>query len=194
MAKVDELIGIILAGGQSKRYGEPKAFAKREGKFFYQYSIEALVSVAARIYLVAHPNIKNRFKCNKGVEVIEDLKPFQGYGPLAGIYSVMDEIEAEWYFVLPIDSPFITKQTIEKLLNSIQEGVEAVVPLVNGKAQPLIAVYHRKVKEQIHQALRKNALSVNGLLEHISVKFVEDFNEEIFVNINNRSDYTKYIL
>ncbi|WP_445490676.1 molybdenum cofactor guanylyltransferase [Niallia sp. 03133] len=191
--KSKQLVGIILAGGQSIRYGEPKAFVKKGSKFFYQYSIDALLPFTSEIYLVAHPDLKSRFLFNKKVLVTEDHKPFQGYGPLAGIYSVMEEIEAVWYFVLPIDCPFITKQTIEEVLDSIAEGAEAVVPVVNGKKQPLIAAYHRKSKERIYEALKKNTLSMNGLLEHLSVTFVECLNKEDFVNINKPNDYANYI-
>ncbi|MDE5052550.1 molybdenum cofactor guanylyltransferase [Niallia taxi] len=185
--------GIILAGGQSRRFGSQKAFASREGKYFYQYSIDALHPFTSSNYLVAHPEIKSSFQSLKDIIVIEDADVFKGYGPLAGIYSVMAIQNAEWFVVLPIDSPFITTKTIEKLLSHIQDGYDAVVPVINKKQQPLIAVYNKRIQKKIYQALSQKELSMQRFLQQINVKFVEDFDKQHFININFQEDYTTFI-
>lgn len=185
--------GIILAGGQSRRFGSQKAFATREGKYFYQYSIDALHPFTSSNYLVAHQEIKSNFQSIKDITVIEDADAFKGYGPLAGIYSVMAIQNAEWFLVLPIDSPFITTKTIEKLLSHIHDGYDAVVPVINKKQQPLIAVYNKRIQKNIYQALCQKELSMQRFLQQINVKFVEDFDKQHFININFQDDYTTFI-
>ncbi len=185
--------GIILAGGQSRRFGSQKAFATREGKYFYQYSIDALHPFTSSNYLVAHQEIKSNFQSIKDITVIEDADAFKGYGPLAGIYSVMAIQNAEWFLVLPIDSPFITTKTIEKLLSHIHDGYDAVVPVINKKQQPLIAVYNKRIQKNIYQALCQKELSMQRFLQQINVKFVEDFDKQHFININFQDDYTAFI-
>ncbi|MEK4670574.1 molybdenum cofactor guanylyltransferase [Niallia sp. FSL R7-0271] len=187
-----QYIGTILAGGQSSRFGEHKAFARRKNKFFYQYSIEALQAITSKIYLVSHPAITDRFIA-KEVTIIQDTPSFQGYGPLAGIYSVMEREQAEWYFVLPIDSPFITHQSMEVLLAHLEDEYEAIVPIVNEKPQPLISIYNFKIKKKLFSALKIQDLSMNSLLTQLHVKFVEEFNEDSFININEQRDYIKFI-
>jgi molybdopterin-guanine dinucleotide biosynthesis protein A len=193
VAQNNKIIGIILAGGQSKRFGEQKAFAIKEGKLFYQYSIEAMESFTSKIYLVSHPDIKCKFESEKNVIVIQDNPTVQGFGPLSGIYSVMEKEHAEWFLVLPIDCPFITKLTIEKLISFIEEDKDAIVPVVDGKQQPLIAIYNIKLKTQIYQVLKNGDLSMQNFLKNINVKFVYDFKENNFININFQHDYEKYI-
>ncbi|TRZ39999.1 molybdenum cofactor guanylyltransferase [Niallia circulans] len=185
--------GIILAGGQSRRFGSQKAFAIREGKYFYQYSIDAMNPFTADIYLVAHPEIKSNFQSLQDITVIEDADSFTGYGPLAGIYSVMAQQNAEWFIVLPIDSPFVTTKTIEKLLSYIHDGYDAVVPVIDSKHQPLIAVYNKRIQGKVYHALTQKELSMQKFLQQINVKFVEDFDKQHFININFQDDYTNFI-
>ena len=193
MAFHSKCIGIILAGGQSKRFGDHKAFAIRENKHFYQYSIEAVNSFTSKIYLVSHPEIKDKFTVENNVTVIQDSNNFQGYGPLAGIYTVMDREHAEWFIVLPIDCPYITNQTIEQLLSHIEDGYDAIVPIVSEKPQPLIAIYNFKIKTKLFHALSSNDLSMHRFLKELQVKFIDDFKEDQFININFQSDYQKFI-
>jgi len=193
MAKHSKCIGIILAGGQSKRFGEQKAFAVRENKHFYQYSIEAINSFTSKIYLVSHPEIKDKFTAENNITVIQDSSHFQGYGPLAGIYTVMDRVQAEWFIVLPIDCPYITSQTIEQLLSQIEDGYDAIVPIVNEKPQPLIAIYNFKTKKKLFHALSSSDLSMHHFLKELRVKFMVGFKEDHFININFQNDYKKYI-
>ncbi len=43
----------------------------------------------------------------RSVNVMTDLARYAGLGPLAGILSVMESVEADRYIVLPCDMPFV---------------------------------------------------------------------------------------
>ncbi|GKU84537.1 molybdenum cofactor guanylyltransferase [Niallia sp. NCCP-28] len=193
MESKNKVVGIILAGGQSKRYGEPKAFALKRGKYFYQYALHALQQCIEQTIIIAHPTLIKKFSSLEKAVVIEDDKRYRGFGPMAGLFSAMEAEEAVWYIVLPIDTPFITPSTINKLLAAAEEGYEAIIPLIDGRDQPLIAMYHQKTKTKIEELLKKKNLSMHGLLQQISVKYVEGLDEREFININKKSDYIKYI-
>ncbi|PKG22274.1 molybdenum cofactor guanylyltransferase [Niallia nealsonii] len=193
MDSKSKVVGIILAGGQSKRYGEQKAFALKEEKYFYQYSLHALQQYVERIIIIAHPTLTKKFSSLEKAAVIEDNKEYQGFGPMAGLFSAMETEEAVWYMVLPIDTPFISPSTINKLLTSAEDGYDAIIPHIDGRDQPLIAMYHQKVKTKIRELLKEKKLSMYGLLQQISVKYVEGLDEREFININKKSDYIKYI-
>src|SRR5699024_5684787 len=97
------ITGVLLAGGASRRYGEPKAFATYQGKSFYQWALEALQPYTDHIIIVSHPDLYDRFVKDASCNVVQDDPRFQGLGPLAGIYSAMKAMAADWYCVLACD-------------------------------------------------------------------------------------------
>ena len=65
-------IGIVLAGGQSKRFGEPKALALRRGKPFLFYSVEALRPIVDQVVVVAQPHIQKQIQL-RDVQLIDGV-------------------------------------------------------------------------------------------------------------------------
>ncbi|MDL4841930.1 molybdenum cofactor guanylyltransferase [Aquibacillus rhizosphaerae] len=190
---MNNIVGIVLAGGQSRRFGTPKAFAEKDGVFFYQYSIEALKPFSSSVLIVTSPKLQDSFKIKLPFCYVITDSVFQGHGPLAGLCSAMEEIRADWYFVLPTDVPFIEKWVIEQLISHINENSQAIVPTVNGRNQPLIALYSYESKKIIEHQLRHQKRSLNQLLSKLSVKYVEIEDHAPFININRKNDYELYI-
>ncbi|WP_197482145.1 molybdenum cofactor guanylyltransferase [Oceanobacillus sp. Castelsardo] len=191
----DKIIGIILSGGKSSRFGSPKAFARKDGKYFYQYSIDAMRNVVDSFIMVSNSTLKSKFLYEQEVNfaIITDKKEYEGLGPLAGIYSGMEYIAGDWYMVSPIDVPFVNENIFRSLLLHKDENIDAIIPVVSGKIQPLLSIYHHRVKGLIQLLLESNALSVQELLKKCKVKYVPMEEEKAFYNINRRSDYEKWI-
>ncbi|PZD84759.1 molybdenum cofactor guanylyltransferase [Bacilli bacterium] len=191
----DKIIGIVLSGGQSRRFGSPKAFARKDGKYFYQYSIDALSSVVDSFVLVTNPTLIGKFLYEQEVNfaIITDKKEYEGLGPLAGIFSGMEYIRGDWYVISPIDVPFINGNIFQSLLLHRDKNIDAIIPVVSGKIQPLLSIYHYRVKRLIQLQLKSNTLSVQELLKKCRVKYVSMEEEKAFYNINRRSDYEKWI-
>lgn len=191
----DKIIGIVLSGGQSRRFGSPKAFARKDGKYFYQYSIDALSSVVDSFVLVTNPTLIGKFLYEQEVNfaIITDKKEYEGLGPLAGVFSGMEYIRGDWYVISPIDVPFINGNIFQSLLLHRDKNIDAIIPVVSGKIQPLLSIYHYRVKRLIQLQLKSNTLSVQELLKKCRVKYVSMEEEKAFYNINRRSDYEKWI-
>ncbi|PIC57690.1 molybdenum cofactor guanylyltransferase [Sporosarcina sp. P12(2017)] len=143
-------VGVLLAGGQSRRFGSPKAFATHEGHSFYHYSLEALRPICDKIVVVTRPEFQEQFP--DSVHVTTDLASYAGMGPLAGILSAMELMEADRYVVLPCDMPFIEADIMERLLELHDGDISSVT--VEGKRHPLVSVWNATVKPTIKQALR----------------------------------------
>lgn len=185
-------IGIVLAGGQSKRFGEPKALALRHGKPFLLYSIEALHPIVDEIVIVAQPHIQTKLSF-QDVSWIEDDPQYKGKGPLAGIYSAIVHHEATWYVVLPCDIPFIHETIIRMLKEQADDAFDAIVPYVNGRLQPLIAIYHYRVKSLIYNCLQQEEYRMHTFLSSCRVKRVGMKEEQPFMNINTKEQFYKWI-
>lgn len=186
--------GVILAGGESRRFGSPKAFAEKEGKPFYHYSISVLKPFVTSVLLITNPKLESLFKQReKDVEIVTDDKDYLGQGPLAGIYTAMKKVKADWYVVIPIDVPFMEQQVIEKLISNIDSDFEVIVPTLSGKIQPLISIYHCSMKDRIKEQLDSEKRAAHQLLKISEVKYVAMDKHKPFVNINNYTDYQRWI-
>lgn len=187
-----KIAGIVLAGGKSQRFGEPKALVKWNGKTFIEHSVEALKGVTEEIVVISHPSITNTLLRTVGVSVIEDVPRYKGAGPLAGLLTGMNEIKADWYIVAPCDTPNISKEWALQLLEHIHEDAEAIVPVIDGRKQPLLALYHRNVKEKIDCLLQEEKRSMQGLLSQCRVHYVKSLSASFFFNINTKEEYERF--
>ncbi|WP_159439893.1 molybdenum cofactor guanylyltransferase [Bacillus sinesaloumensis] len=191
-----KVTGIVLAGGESRRFGSHKAFAKLHDREFYDYAIDALDKNVSQLYLVSHPDLEEEFQNRTTAIIVQDLPEFRGDGPLAGIYTVMQKTMSDWFVVLPCDTPFVTNNLIKQLISFTNDkNIDAIVPVINERKQPLIAVYHSRVSEKIEKMLMDKNLKMSSLLAECNVKYVTNqelqFQDMEFENINNISEYEK---
>ena len=187
-----KIAGIVLAGGQSSRFGEPKALAIWQGKTFIEHSIEALKEVVTDIVVISHPRITNELLHILDVPVVEDIELYKGSGPLAGLLTGMEFVDADWYIVAPCDTPNVSKEWALELIERANETYEAIVPLVEEQKQPLLALYHNKVKEKIEQLLKEEKRSMQGLLSQCNVQYVTiEEALDVFLNVNTKEEYSQ---
>ncbi|CAI8749655.1 molybdenum cofactor guanylyltransferase [Bacillus pseudomycoides] len=192
-----KLAGIVLAGGMSRRFGEPKALASWQGHTFIEQIVQMMRDTIQNVVVISHPDIKERIVTLVDVPVIEDIPPYKGDGPLAGIVSGMEHIETEWYIVSPCDAPNLSNEWITALIGQISGEYEAIVPVIDGRKQPLLAAYHYRVKEKICVLLNEEKRSMGQLLSQCNVKYVmeEEWNvaKELFVNVNTKEEYARLL-
>ncbi|WLR42381.1 molybdenum cofactor guanylyltransferase [Bacillus carboniphilus] len=192
----NEIVGIILAGGHSVRFGQNKAQALYNGFPFYHYSIHALTTQLSKSFIVTNNQYYSFYKKNTSLYVIKDMERWKDHGPLGGLYSALQEIDSDWYFVLPIDIPFVTRRLIERLSSYVSNQYDAVVPVVKNKKQPLIALYRSTVKTTLKEQLINRNLKMGIFLKNINVYYVDE--NELgcsleFTNINTKKDYYYHI-
>lgn len=179
-------VGILLAGGQSRRYGSPKAFAKYNDHFFYEWAYKALETVCNEVIIIAREELINLFpKC---LHVTIDSEQFSGKGPLAGIYSGMEKISADQYIVLPCDMPYLTDDIL-KALKSYPTSSDILAVKQDEVLHPLISVWKGNMKEQLYTELSNDKLSVIQFLAKMNTEWIQAENLTsnspiLFQNIN----------
>lgn len=126
------MIGVILAGGQSRRMGSDKAVYAVAGKPMLEWVNRAMEPVCSRVLLAG------RDEPLLGVEAIPDPgHPHRG--PLAGLVAGFHRVPGEHLLVVSVDQPWARTSTLERL--GATRGEMAVVPVDNGVRQPTCAVY-----------------------------------------------------
>ncbi|MFC4322353.1 molybdenum cofactor guanylyltransferase [Litchfieldia salsa] len=192
MNKYRKTIGILLVGGESRRYGGEKAFARFNNNYLFQHSFQILTECCDEVVIISHPRLKSRIEDMVDVKVIEDIPIYRGLGPLAGIYSGMKEMCGDWYVVLPCDTPKMEQSIIKTLLNHRDDDLDAVIPVIKNRLQPLIGVYSAHTEMSIKKLLDQNVLKMTALLEECNVLYLKEdvlgCSEEHFKNINFFTD------
>ena len=105
-----EIPCVILCGGKSSRMGEDKAllpFASFETLSEFQY--QRLQPFFYKIYLSSKIN-KFNFEC----EIIYDENEL--HSPLIALRTILESISTQKVFILTVDTPFVTFDTIKNLI------------------------------------------------------------------------------
>jgi molybdopterin-guanine dinucleotide biosynthesis protein A len=179
----------IIAGGKSTRMGTDKAFLKLDGR--------TLLERALALGRAVHPNpviIGPAAKFSPYAPVVEDL--FPGQGPLAAIHAGLRFSTDDLNLMLAVDMPFVTPALLTYLYaRAAANDATVTVPRVNGRWQPLCAVYRRRFADSAEQALRARRNKIDLLFADALIQAVEEpelidqrFTSEMFRNLNTSAD------
>ncbi len=198
------LSAIINAGGNSTRMGTHKALlpVPPAGDPLIACVVAAASTVVDEaIYVVAnHPPVIEAARQLPNVTVIGD--EVTGQGPLAGLAAGLARV-SEWALALACDMPLLQPALLHLLADrsghqSPDRGVQwdAVIPLVDGRAQTLCALYHKRCLPFIQTMLAQGTLRIRDLFPHVRVLYVNE--EELqrvdpalqsFVNVNTPQEW-----
>lgn len=183
-------VGILLAGGLSRRFGSPKAFAELAGSTFYERVYEALDAACDQVVIVSREELLERF--SQHLDVIVDLPEVRGQGPLAGIYSAMMLRPAERYIVLPCDMPFIGVDETLALIKLAGEAKGIAAVMTPNEKIPLFSIWNGDYSAELKDAIDAGSLGVFGFLDNIQMEWIDahSINKEleVFRNVNSRID------
>jgi len=184
-----KIAGVVLAGGQSSRYGQPKMFELFAGLPLYKQSLIALQKNQLHPLIMAtNASLQPKF-VEEDVQWSIEKQPHQG--PLFALHDIMTNFpEVEWFFVIASDMPFINAEFVQTMLTFIDDRYEAIVPKQASRLQPLAALYRRSALPKAHQLVQQNKRSMKALLEQLQVCYVpfED-DSSTFININSQQDW-----
>ena len=132
--------GIVLAGGRSSRMGTPKAALEWQGSTLLERVVDAVGRATGQVVVVRAPG-QALPALPAGVALVEDARPDRGplEAMLAGMRAV--EAEAEVVFVAAVDLPFLHPAIVAGVIRAAGPGVDAAVPVADGRPQPLAAAY-----------------------------------------------------
>lgn len=111
------MIGLVLAGGQSRRFGVDKATYALPGHPANVVSaVKRLLPLCEQVIVVANPANQRQIQALVGdrVTVILDPEPFLGEGPVAGILAA-SQSGAKELLLSPCDYPNLTTQSMRVL-------------------------------------------------------------------------------
>ncbi|MGB0896625.1 MAG: molybdenum cofactor guanylyltransferase [Flavobacteriaceae bacterium] len=187
MSKVNNITGIILAGGKSSRMGTDKGFILFKNKPFIQHCIDALQSFVDDIIIVSNNKLYDQFNAIRVDDLIENS------GPLAGIYTGLHHSKTTTNIVLSCDIPLINTALISTLVQHHTTQVNITYVISNNKQMPLIAIYKKDCLPVCLQLLNANERRLKTLLKSVTTNAVtlDETLQKHTVNINTLNELNK---
>jgi molybdopterin-guanine dinucleotide biosynthesis protein A len=190
---IDNITGIILAGGKSTRMGVDKAFLKIGERTVIEEIFSRFENIFSRIIIVANEIEKFNFL---GAQITSDIVPSKG--PLGGIYTGLIKSNSFYNFVTACDMPFLRQDVVEYILGQ-RSGWDVIVPEYRGRLEPLCAVYSKNCIKPIENQLGQNNLKIRSFFQYVRAKTlveqeISQFAPEgiCFANINTVQDYEQF--
>ncbi len=188
------LFGVLLAGGESRRYGSPKALARVGDRSILERGLASLAGATRRIGIVANDPAPYR---PAGLPVRPDLRP--GTGALGGLLTAVgwaSDEACEAAVVLACDMPFVPAGLLVRLAEEVGPRTVAVPASPGPRGlEPLCGVYGVGTAPAIAAALDRGERAVISFFEEVELRVlapeeVRRFGppERMFWNVNRPED------
>jgi molybdopterin-guanine dinucleotide biosynthesis protein A len=184
------VVGLVLAGGRSVRFGGEKAVAQLEGRPLLAWAAQRLRSVCASVAINVRPGTEAEAVAKTaGFSTLYD-EAGDATGPLAGVKVGLiwaAEQGAQTLAVSPCDAPLLPDDLYVRLLQRAGDGA-AMAETSDGR-QPLCALWPVAALQVVREALAGGAHPPTWqLLERLGARKVLFEHPEAFVNVNTRDD------
>jgi molybdopterin-guanine dinucleotide biosynthesis protein A len=184
------VVGLVLAGGRSVRFGGEKAVALLDGRPLLAWAAERLHSICDTVAINVRPGTEaEAVAVARGFTTLND-EPGDAAGPLAGVKVGLvwaEQQGARALAVSPCDAPLLPDDLYERLLASAAGGA-AMAETADGR-QPLCALWPVAALPAVRAALAGGAHPPTWrLLEELGARKVSFDRPERFANVNTRDD------
>jgi len=189
----NNILGVVLAGGKSRRFGEDKNHIMLGDKTLLEHVLFKINDKFQEILIVASNSLE--IQNTKKISIIEDC--FEDLGPLVGVLSAMKWIKEnqktyKWIATFPSDTPFFDSSIIEEYRKRITIN-ESLLYFVksNNKRHNIFGLWSVELLKTLEDDLiNNNFRKVEKWANKIGVKTIDvDFKKfDPFFNINTRKD------
>ncbi len=187
------VVGLLLAGGRSSRFGSEKAvFELQDGLAMMDAPLNALRSACVRVAVSARVGGGAEARARRlDLPIIVD-DPAHPDGPLAGVLAGLEwaaTVGADWLVTAPCDAPTVKDRLINDLITEVTKGAPAAVAVSDSSWEPLLAAWPvRRARLHLTALLQRGSHpSVKTVLAELGASPVAGHDG---VNVNRPSDLT----
>ncbi|MHB8588541.1 MAG: molybdenum cofactor guanylyltransferase [Candidatus Dormibacteraceae bacterium] len=178
---------LVLAGGNSRRMGRPKAWLKVGDTYLLRFVAERLAPAFSEVMVAfAEP------------EQLEEPIPYRvvfdrklSAGPLAGLEAGLVAARNEVIFALACDMPYVT-QEVAQIAVAAARGCDAALPRIGGRPEPVCGAYRRSALPFITGALNTGRFKAAELAAQLDVTWLETLDPQLFRSLNTPLDLERF--
>lgn len=183
--RFDDITGVVLIGGESKRMGAPKALIPWNGIPMFERTGQLLQKHFAKVVL-SHKS--QRFDLPETTfPVIEDTQ--QQNGPMSGLLAVLETLQ-QAVFILPCDMPYITSDEILSVIKRRNPDEFCTVYYRESHAyyEPLVGIWEFSSLSILKKSIQEGQYSFQKLLREHGITKNNIESEQPFTNFNYPGD------
>jgi molybdopterin-guanine dinucleotide biosynthesis protein A len=187
-----KVVGFAVAGGKSRRMGRDKALLPWGSETLLDHTLAQLRAVCEDVRILSG---SAPLYLGHGATVI--LDHFQNAGPLGGLEAALASPGVAAGLFLAVDMPFVPVELLKELVGLV-EGVDAIVPVAAGGAQPLCAVYRASCLPAIRACVEAGDFRMTAFWPQVHVRELTEaelarFGDptSLFFNINTPDDFDR---
>jgi molybdopterin-guanine dinucleotide biosynthesis protein A len=178
---------LVLAGGDSRRMGRPKAWLEVGDTYLLRYVAERLAPAFSEVMVsFAEP------------EQLEEPVPYRivfdrkrSTGPLAGLEAGLLAARNEVIFAVACDMPYVT-QEVAQMAVAAARGCDAAIPRFDGRPEPVCGAYRRTALPFITGALNSGRLKTADIAGDLDVTWLESLDPAAFRSLNTPQDLERF--
>ena len=188
------ILGAILAGGQSRRMGKDKLFLMLDNKKLIEHTIDKVKKYLKQIIIVT--NQSNEFFVKNNLITVKDCIEGQ-LGPLVGILTAMkwakeNSNKYSWVATFPCDTPFFPESIIRSFIKESEKKDSLLLSASShGRKHNIFGLWSLDLYDKLKDDLvNKKIRKVQDWIEKNKIKNLEfEFKDyDPFFNINTKED------
>ena len=187
-ADAPSLLGPVLAGGEGRRFGGPKAEARVGGISLVERAVSALRGVVADVVVVSARPLSA-----PSAPVIRDR--VEGAGPLGGLDAALRHARAEGHdgvLLVACDLPLLTGDLLRHVADNLRSNMAVAPERRTGGVEPLCAAYRVEVLDAVERRLGEEDRSLHALFRevggHVMAAHRLGAGPAAFLNVNTPDD------
>jgi len=190
----DNILGVILAGGQSKRMGKDKLFLEFNNKKLIEHTIDKVKKYLKKVIIIT--NHDNEFFSKNNLTTVKDCIEGQ-LGPLVGILTAMkwakeNLSKCSWIATFPCDTPFFPESIIKSFIEESKKKESLILcASSHGRKHNIFGLWSLDLYDKLeHDLINKKIRKVQDWTEKNKIKNLEfKFKDyDPFFNINTEED------
>ena len=191
----NNILGVVLAGGKSQRFGEDKSQVKLQNILLIDYILKEIVDEFEETLIISNQPIN--FMKSKNISVIKDYK--YGLGPLGGVLSAMKWIKEnnkkyKWVSTFPSDTPFFSKKELKFFFKNININESKLFFIKSDETRHnIFGLWSLDLMDKLEKDILRGERKVEVWANSIGVSTVNIKYKKVdpFFNINTKQDLEK---
>ena len=186
------ILGLILAGGHSRRMGKEKATLDYAGFTQPEVAAELLSNRCAKVFL----SLRESQAIPKGLNKLSAIRDSrEGSGPLVGIISALDAQPDPAWLVVACDLPFLDDHTLDNLIAKRDPSrlATAYRSSHDGLPEPLCTIYEPHSLSTLEEYFDRDICCPRKILINTDSLLLEPVNHRALDNVNTPEDYKEAV-